>query len=142
MIELLLLVAAASLGGGDRSVAGADVALAIEGYDPVAYFTDGKLVRGLPAISYVWDEYRYRVASDAHRRLFQADPVRYAPQFANFCAMALTQGRVVEANPKYWLIIDGKLYLFRKPNGPDLFQPHLAAHIAEAKQNEPRSANR
>ena len=61
-------------------------ALAIKGYDPVAYFTDGKPARGLPEFEYEWDEQRYRFASAEHRELFKADPVRYAPQFGNFCA--------------------------------------------------------
>ena len=52
-----------------------------------------------------------------HRELFKADPVRYAPQFGNFCAMALTRGELDEANPENWLISDGKLYIFGKADG-------------------------
>ena len=111
--------------------------LAIKGYDPVAYFTDGKPTHGLPEIEYEWDEQRYRFASEAHRELFRADPVHYAPQFGNFCAMALAMGEVVVANPEYWLISDGKLYVFGKPPpfGPALFQKDLSANITKAKQN-------
>jgi len=125
-----------------RSAAADEVPLAIQGYDPVAYFADGKPVPGRPEITYDWDGYRYRFSSTGHRELFQADPLRYAPQFANFCAMALTRGDVVEANPAYWLISDGKLYLFGNPNGPALFRQGLAQHIAEAKQNEPHTLSR
>ena len=124
------------------SAAGNEVSLAIQGYDPVAYFTDGKPVRGRSEITYDWDDYRYRFSSAEHRELFEADPVRFAPQFANFCAMALTRGDVVEANPAYWLISDGKLYLFGKPNGPALFSQALTQHIAQAKQNESHSLSR
>src|SRR5262245_39570296 len=90
-----------------RALAGAATdgpPLAIKGYDPVAYFTLGKPAAGLPAIEYEWDEQRYRFARPEHRDLFKADPVRYAPQFAGFCAAALTRGQVDEANPEYWLI--------------------------------------
>jgi len=120
-----------------RSVTAQEVPLAIKGYDPVAYFTDGKPVRGLPEFEYPWDEHRYRFASAAHRDLFKADPVRYAPQFGNFCAMALSMGQIVVANPENWLISDGKLYVFGKPApaGPVLFQKNLAANIAKANQN-------
>jgi len=59
----------------------ADIPLAIGGYDPVAYFTDGKPTHGLPDFEYQWDEHRYRFASAEHRDLFKADPVRYAPPF-------------------------------------------------------------
>ena len=93
--------------------------LAIKGYDPVAYFTDGKPTPGLATIEHMWHGFRYRFARAEHRDLFKADPVRYAPQFENFCAMALAKGELVEANPENWLISDGKLYVFGKPPRPD-----------------------
>jgi hypothetical protein len=134
----------AFLGGGyalaTTSRAGAEeVPLAIKGYDPVAYFTDGKPVRGLPETEYVWDEHRYLFSNAGHRDMFKADPVRFAPQFGNFCAMALAKGEVVVANPENWLISDGKLYVFGKaaPMGPVLFQQDLAANIVRANQNRP-----
>ncbi len=92
-IRLVLLVAASPLATSLPSAAAEKVPLAIKGYDPVAYFTVGKPARGLPEIEYEWDEHRYRFSRAEHRELFKADPVRYAPQFANFCAMALTRGR-------------------------------------------------
>jgi hypothetical protein len=113
--------------------------LAIKGYDPVAYFIDGKPARGLPEIEYVWDEHRYRFSRAEHRELFKADPARYAPQFANFCAMALSKGEIVVADPENWLISDAKLYVFGKPApaGPALFQQDLAANVAKANHNRP-----
>ena len=92
--------------------------LAIRGYDPVAYFTKQRATPGLPEFTYRWDEHRWQFANAQHRDLFKADPVKYAPQFANFCAVALSRGEVREANPEYWLISDGKLYLFGKSIGP------------------------
>jgi hypothetical protein len=99
-------------------------------------------VPGRPEIAYDWDEYRYRFSSVAHRELFKAEPARYAPQFANFCAMALSKGEIVQANPAYWLISDGKLYLFGKPGGPSLFRRGLAEHIVQATRNETRIESR
>ena len=84
---------------------------------------------------YQWDEHVWRFASAAHRDLFKADPVRYAPQFANFCAVALARGEVREANPEYWLISDGKLYLFGKSIGPEIFRKELAGSIERAEHN-------
>ena len=136
-VRLVLLVAASSFATPTPPVAAESVPLAIKGYDPVAYFTVGSPVRGLPKIEYEWDEHRYRFASAEHRELFKADPVRYAPQFANFCAMALTRGERVEADPENWLISEGKLYLFGsgKPLGPALFQRDLAGNIIKANEN-------
>jgi YHS domain-containing protein len=131
----ILLVAGSTFSTASRSAAADKAQLAIKGYDPVAYFTDGKPTHGEPEIEYEWDERRYRFASAEHRERFKADPVRYAPQFADFCAMALAEGRVDEANPEYWLISEGKLYIFGKPIGPDLFKQDLAGNIAKANQN-------
>jgi YHS domain-containing protein len=137
-----LVLLTASAGAEAKRSAADDVPLAIHGYDPVAYFSDGKPTRGRPEFAYDWDGYRYRFSSAAHRDLFRANPVRYAPQFANFCAMALSRGEVLEANPAYWLISDGKLYLFGKPGGPERFRRGLAGHIAQATRNEERMISR
>jgi hypothetical protein len=131
----ILLSAAASSTGMPPSLASDKVPLAIKGYDPVAYFTIGKPALGLPEIEYEWDEHRYRFSSAEHRELFKADPVRYAPQFANFCAMALTRGEIHEANPEYWLIRDGKLYIFGIAAGPDRFRRSLTENVLKANQN-------
>lgn len=109
--------------------------VAIKGYDPVAYFTIGKPVQGRRDIEYQWDERRYRFSSKAHRDVFRADPFRYAPQFPDFCAMSLTRGEIVEADPQNWLIADGKLYMFGKSIGPALFKQDLAENTARANQN-------
>ena len=132
---LALLAAGATPAMRSRAFAAEKEPLAIRGYDPVAYFTIGRPVTGLPEIEYEWDEYRYHFASVEHRELFKADPARYAPQFANFCAMSLTRGNLVEANPEYWLISEGRLYIFARSVGPDLFQQDLFENVAKAHQN-------
>lgn len=132
-INLGLLASAASLVAPGRPLA--DVPLAIKGYDAVAYFTIGKPTPGLPDIAHEWDEQRYLFATSQHRDLFKSDPVRYAPQFANYCAVALARGELDEANPEYWLISDGKLYLFGKPVGPSLWQDNLKQNVVQAEQN-------
>ena len=134
-VRLVLLVAASSFATSVPPVAAESVPLAIKGYDAVAYFTVGRPVRGLPKIEYEWDEHRYRFSRLEHRELFKADPVRYAPQFANFCAMALSKGEIVVADPENWLVSEGKLYIFGKPVGSDLFQQGLAGNIIKANQN-------
>src|SRR4051812_16860432 len=136
-VRLVLLAIAAPSATSIPSFAGEKATLAIKGYDPVAYFTIGTPTRGLPEIEHEWDEHRYRFSRLEHRELFKADPVRYAPQFGNFCAMALTRGELDEANPESWLISDGKLYVFGKlaPAGPVLFQQDLAENIAKANRD-------
>ena len=135
VVRLLLSLAATASVGLPPSIA-EKLPLAIKGYDPVAYFTLGRPTPGLPELEYEWDEQRYRFARSEHRDLFKADPLRYAPQFANFCAMALTRGEIHEANPEYWLISDGKLYIFGGPMGPERFRQALTENILKANQNK------
>ena len=134
-VGLMALVAAYPLITAIPSEVAQGTPLAIKGYDPVAYFTDAIPTRGLPELEYDWDGHRYRFSRPEHRELFKANPVRYAPQFGNFCAMALSMGKLVEADPENWLISDGKLYVFGKPGGPDLFRKDLAASVAKANRN-------
>jgi YHS domain-containing protein len=129
------LVAGALLGLRTASAA-ESVRLAIKGYDPVAYFTLQRATPGVAEFTYDWDEHRWHFSNAKHRDLFKADPVRYAPQFANFCAVALSRGEVREANPEYWLISDGRLYLFGKSIGPDVFRKNPET-LDSANKNRP-----
>jgi YHS domain-containing protein len=135
VIRLVLLVAASPFAATPASLASEELPLAIKGYDPVAYFTLDKAILGKPDIEYEWDEQRYRFVSVEHRELFKADPVRYAPQFTNFCAMALARGEVHEANPEYWLVSGGKLYLFGGPSGWERFRQDPGGNIPKANDN-------
>jgi YHS domain-containing protein len=116
--------------------------LAIKGYDPVAYFTTGRAMPGSPGIEFLWDEQRYRFSSVEHRELFKAAPEQYAPQFTNYCAMAMALGALVEADPESWLISDGKLYIFGSEKGRERFQQDLPENIAKANQNRGHILNR
>jgi enamine deaminase RidA (YjgF/YER057c/UK114 family) len=88
--------------------------LSISGYDPVAYFTDGKPVPGNPEFQYVWRKLRWQFASGEHRDLFIKDPQRYAPQYDGYCAMGAADPAAAHkdtVDPNAWAIVDGKLYL-------------------------------
>lgn len=139
--SIFLLCAGAALTAALPAIGAENVPLAIKGYDTVAYFSVGRPVEGLPQFEFEWDELRYRFSSEGNLKLFKADPVRYAPQFANFCAMALTRGAIHEANPKYWLISDGKLYIFGESFGPDRFRENVDQNVAKANQNRPLIGN-
>lgn len=134
-LRRVLLAAVCFLVAPTASAVAEGAPLAIKGYDPVAYFTVGAPVPGSPAIEYEWDERRYRFSRPEHRELFQADPVRYAPQFSGLCAVSLSRGQIFEANPEYWLISDGKLYLFGGSAGPKRFRENLERNIANANRN-------
>jgi len=96
--------------------------IAMNGYDPVAYFIVAEPTKGKPEFSHAWDGERYLFSSAENRDRFAKDPARYAPQFPGYCAAALTRGEVVTPDPRNWIIIEGKLYLFGKSIGPELFR--------------------
>lgn len=84
---------------------------AIDGYDPVSYFADGRAERGSADITAEWNGAVWRFASDAHRRLFVENPEKYAPQYGGYCALGMAHGGDVPTNPEAWTIHEGKLYL-------------------------------
>jgi YHS domain-containing protein len=110
-----------------------EVKTAVKGYDVVAYFTLGKATKGDPAISYVWDGMRYLFSSVEHRRLFEGNPDKYAPQFNGHCSSALAEGAKIEADPEYWVLSDGRLFLFSGAGGPDMLRndPSMASIAQE-----------
>jgi YHS domain-containing protein len=118
-----------------QSVRPAPLRVVLKGYDPVAYFTDGKPVQGKPEYEAIFDGARYHFASVSHLDLFKSDPDRYAPQYAGSCAAAIATGRKLEAQPENWLIVDGKLFVFAGPGGVDKMRAHPVELIAKGQEN-------
>jgi|SRR5436190_1383609 len=104
-----------------------NIRVVLKGYDPVAYFTDGKPVKGDTGISYDWDDQRYYFASAKHREMFAADPERYAPQFAGYCTGSMSRGVRNEGHPEGWVIADGKLFVFGAPDAETAAKHKAAA---------------
>ncbi len=87
--------------------------LAIEGYDPVAYFTQGKAIRGNAANALVYEGVTYHFSTPQNKETFRAAPARYEPQYGGWCAYAMGKnGEKVEVDPETFKVLDGKLYLF------------------------------
>jgi YHS domain-containing protein len=109
--------------------------VAISGYDPVAYFTDGRPVKGSPEFSSPFDEAVYYFASAEHQKMFAGDPDRYAPYYSGFCALSVAEGVKYEANPQYWTISDGRLFLFANKQATAEFTADGARNISKADAN-------
>ncbi len=89
--------------------------LALQGYDPVAYFTDHAPAQGKAAFESVYQGVTYRFATAEHRRLFDADPARYLPTYGGWCASAMGDGgRKVAIDPTNFKVKNGRLFLFYK----------------------------
>jgi YHS domain-containing protein len=109
--------------------------VSLKGYDPVAYFTAGAPTEGKQAFEMEFDGSRYRFASQENMSLFIRDPDKYAPQFAGSCANGVSRGLKFEANPLFWRIVDGKLYVFAGSKVPDQMDADPAPLIAQARAN-------
>jgi YHS domain-containing protein len=113
--------------------------VAIMGYDAVAYFTEGRPMRGSEEFAYDWLGTPWYFASAKHRELFVADPAKYAPQYGGFCVGEIAfNGTTINIDPDAWAIIDGKLYLgYSRGFVEDEFRPNAAEFIANAETNWP-----
>ncbi|MDX2016311.1 MAG: YHS domain-containing (seleno)protein [Planctomycetota bacterium] len=90
--------------------------LAIDGYDPVAYFAEGGAVpaKGRADLTVEHEGAIYRFASEKNRDAFKANPERYEPAFGGWCAWAMLEGEKVEVDPESFLIQNDRLLLFYK----------------------------
>jgi enamine deaminase RidA (YjgF/YER057c/UK114 family) len=111
--------------------------LSISGYDPVAYFADGKPVPGKTEFEYLWHKLRWRFANSEHRDLFTRNPEHYAPQYDGYCAMGVAweDPHKDTVDPEAWAIVDGKLYLTHTVRGLDGWRENASQNIKTANEN-------
>jgi len=90
--------------------------LALEGFDPVAYFAEGGggALKGLPEIEHLHEGVRYYFASEKNRELFKKRPERFEPRYGGWCAFAMAEGKKVEIDPKSFHVEGSKLFVFYK----------------------------
>jgi YHS domain-containing protein len=87
--------------------------VAIQGYDPVAYFKQNKAIKGKKELMVIYEGVMYQFSSVTNKDLFVKTPIPYEPQYGGWCAYAMgSSGEKVEINPETFKIIDGKLFLF------------------------------
>ena len=109
--------------------------LAVHGYDPVAYFTMGRPVKGSPEFSATWEGATYRFANAAHLQAFRSDPARYAPQYGGYCAFGVAQGARPDIDPQAFAVVDGRLYLNLSPEIQKRWQADVPGFIRKADRN-------
>ena len=109
--------------------------VAIKGYDPVAYFTDGRPVQGLESLQYQWQDAKWLFATDEHLEMFKQNPSKYAPQYGGYCAYAVSQGKTADIDPQSWSIVAGKLYLNLNRDVQHLWQQDRDNYIRKADEN-------
>lgn len=111
--------------------------IAVQGHDPVAYFTDGKPVKGSKDFAVEYQGAEFRFASAANRDAFRADPAKYAPQYGGYCAWAVSQGYHAKGDAKNWKIVDGRLYLNYNTSIQKKWEADIPGFIAAADAQWP-----
>ena len=115
----------------------AEDGIAIDGTDPVAYFTESRPVAGDPSITLDWNGATWRFASAENRATFEADPEAYAPQYGGYCAYAVSQGYTAPTVPEAWTIHENKLYLNFSRSVRRRWERDIPGHVAMADQTWP-----
>lgn len=134
----LALTAAAPAAAAEPAVFADWRGRAIRGYDPVAYFTEGRPVEGSKDFTHEWMGATWYFASAANRDAFAAEPERYAPQYGGYCAFAVANGSTASIDPEAWRIVDGKLYLNYSKSVFAKWLKDIPGYISKADANWPR----
>ena len=109
--------------------------IAIQGYDPVAYFESNKAVKGKKEITAEYDTAIYYFSTQENKALFQKNPAHYTPQFGGFCAYAMSEGKKATILPQAFTIVDNKLYLNYNLEVRELWLKEQSARIVKANSN-------
>jgi len=133
-----MLVLATPLLAQTKSLLNLDkTGVAIQGYDPVAFFTDNKPVKGKPELTARHNGALYYFASKEHRDSFNSDPAKYEPVFGGYCAYGVSRGKLVEIDVDAFQIVNGRLLLQYSKGVRDDFNKDPKANLAKAEANWP-----
>lgn len=116
--------------------------LAVHGFDVVAYFTEGKPVQGDAKFAVVHRDATYRFASQANLDAFNANPAKYAPVYGGYCAYGVSVGAKFDGDPRYWKIVDGRLYLNLDAGIQQAWLKDIPGAIKKADANWPKLAGK
>jgi YHS domain-containing protein len=112
--------------------------VAVSGYDPVAYFTEKKPVKGDAKFTTNYKNAQWNFSSAENRDKFVAAPERYAPQYGGYCAWAVSQGSTASGDPQFWKIVNDKLYLNFDAQVQKKWEANIPSFIQQADSNWPK----
>lgn len=121
----------------ERIVVDRHTGLAIDGFDPVAYFTDGKARMGVIDFEASAGGAIWRFCNESNRAAFVEHPEIYAPQFGGYDPVGIARGVPVQGNALVWLVSGQRLYLFEREESRDAFAADPQRYLAQARQQWP-----
>ena len=107
----------------------------LKGYDPVAYFKQGRAIKGEPKYSTTYEGVIYCFASAADKREFDKNPAKYKPQYGGYCANGMSKGKLADIDPNQFFVYKGKLYVCTGPDQLKNFQTKPDINIKKADKN-------
>lgn len=107
---------------------------AIKGYDPVAFFTQNKAVKGEKAITHDWKGATWHFASKENKEAFAANPEKYAPQYGGYCAYGVCKNSKSPTETDTWAVVNNKLYFNYNQQVKELWTKNQADFIAKANE--------
>lgn len=111
--------------------------VALHGHDPVAYFTQGKAVRGAAQFEHQWNGARWHFANAANRDAFAQAPEKYAPQFGGYCSWAVSRNYTADIDPNAFTVVNGKLYVNYSIAVQERWRTNRDSNITKAGGNWP-----
>ena len=138
IILLLILFATPFVFGADEINKTYFKGVAIDGYDPVSYFTEGKAQEGDEKHELTYKDAKWWFTSKKNLELFRKSPTKYAPQYGGYCAWAVAQGDTAGIDPDSWKIVDGKLYLNYNKSIQTKWEKAIPSNIQKADKNWPK----
>lgn len=108
--------------------------LAVHGYDAVSFFS-GQPTIGDDKFAFVYEGATYRFASQGNLDKFKASPAKYVPAYGGFCAFGTALGKKFDGDPRYWKIVDGKLYLNLNADIQSKWNEDIAGNLKKADSN-------
>lgn len=127
-ILLCLLFCAASMHAQTNQKNG----IALQGYDPVAYFENAQATLGKKEITAQHNDIVYQFSSESNKALFLKNPAQYEPQFGGYCAYGMSNGYKAPIQPQAFTIVDNKLYLNYSLEVKAMWLKEQAARIEKA----------
>jgi len=111
--------------------------LAIRGYDPVAYFTQGGPILGSGDFTTSHNGATWQFVNDTNKAAFIADPAKYGAQFGGYCAFAASKGYLAPTIPEAWTVYNDRLYLNANLRARELWLQDVPGNIAKGEANWP-----
>ncbi|GJL64852.1 MAG: hypothetical protein NPIRA04_35060 [Nitrospirales bacterium] len=107
----------------------------ISGYDPVAYFTEGKPMKGSGYHVVDYHGVTYVFANEDHKEMFEANPDKYVPAYGGYCAYGVAVGKKFVSDPEAWKIVEGRLYLNLDRDIQNKWLKDIPGYIEQSEEN-------